>query len=204
MPVAFPTGAAAVVDLRRPLDAPTPGVFPPGDAATRRSTWESLMRIALNEAKLATRHDDVPIGAVVVGPTGELLGAGHNRREELGDPVAHAEILALQQAAYRLNLDRLEPSPFDRQPTTNAKPDWRLTGCTVIVTLEPCVMCVGAIIAARAARIVFGAWDPKSGACGSVWDLARDAAALHQVEVVPGILAPDSEALLKEFFQPKR
>jgi len=147
------------------------------------------MSLALSEAKIAMRRDDVPVGAVIVGPDGTMLAAAHNMREERSDPTAHAEILAMQLAAARL---------------AETRKDWRLTGCTVVVTLEPCVMCAGAILAARAARIVFGAWDPKAGACGSVWDLVRDAAALHQIEVIPQVLAPESEALLQSFFKAKR
>jgi len=149
------------------------------------------MQYALSEAKVALRHDDVPVGAIIVGPDGTLLSGAHNMREEHGDPTAHAELIAIQKAATRLNED---------QPTK----DWRLTGCTVVVTLEPCVMCAGAIIAARAKRIVFGAWDPKAGACGSVWDVVRDQVALHQVEVIPGILKGESERLLADFFKAKR
>ena len=165
--------------------------FPAGNLAQRQATWEAIMRLALSEAQVAARHDDVPVGAIIVGPNGTLLAAGHNMREQTGDPTAHAEILAIQAAARRLN----EVAP---------KKEWRLTGCTIVVTLEPCAMCAGAILAARAARIVFGAWDPKAGACGSVWDLVRDAAALHQLEVIPNILAPESETLLKQFFATKR
>jgi len=173
------------------------------------------MGLALSEARIAARHDDVPVGAVIVGPDGVLLAAAHNMREQLGDPTAHAEILAIQAAAARLN----EPFILQNPPRHSAglaeasqnlgSPDiggkeWRLSGCSIVVTLEPCAMCAGAILAARLDRVVFGAWDPKAGACGSVWDLVRDAAALHQTEVIPGILAPDAEQLLKNFFQPKR
>lgn len=160
------------------------------------------MRLALSEAQIAMRHDDVPVGAIIVGPDGTLLAAAHNMREERGDPTAHAEILAIQQAAARLN--ELAIAVGTGSCRQSPKRTWRLTGCTIVVTLEPCVMCAGAILAARASRIVFGAWDPKAGACGSVWDLVRDAAALHQLEVIPNILAAESESLLKSYFQPKR
>jgi tRNA(adenine34) deaminase len=152
--------------------------FPAGDLAQRQATWEAIMRLALSEAQVAARHDDVPVGAIVVGPDGTLLAAGNNMREQTGDPTAHAEILAIQAAARRLN----EAEPLDQYlGKAQPKKDWRLTG-----------------------RIVFGAWDPKAGACGSVWDLVRDSAALHQLEVIPNILASESEAVLKSFFQSKR
>jgi tRNA(adenine34) deaminase len=127
----------------------------------------------------------VPVGAIVIGPGGEVVGGGANRREAGLDPTAHAEIAALRQAAHRLGR-------------------WRLDGCTLVVTLEPCPMCAGALIAARVDRVVFGAWDDKAGACGSVWDLPRDRAALHHPEVVGGVLAAEAAALLAEFFAQRR
>lgn len=150
--------------------------------------YEPAMEQALSEARVALKHHDVPVGAVIIGPDGTTLAAAHNQRENLGDPTAHAEILAIQQAATALHHGS----------------DWRLDGCTIVVTLEPCVMCAGAIVAARVQRLVFGAWDDKAGACGSVWDFARDAANLHKVQVIPGVKAAESQALLRSFFEKKR
>nr|WP_226963751.1 nucleoside deaminase [Tetrasphaera sp. F2B08] len=130
-------------------------------------------------------HGDVPVGAVVVGPDGTPLGSGRNVRERDHDPTGHAEILALRAAAARLDT-------------------WRLDGCTLVVTLEPCAMCAGALIQARVHRVVFGAWDEKAGACGSVWDLVRDRAALHTVEVVGGVREQECAALLTDFFATRR
>ncbi|WP_277211372.1 nucleoside deaminase [Isoptericola croceus] len=143
------------------------------------------MGAALVEAAQAIATDDVPVGAVVVGPDGRVLGTGRNRREESGDPTAHAEVLALRAAAA-------------------ARRGWRLDGCTLVVTLEPCVMCAGALVAARVDRLVLGAWDPKAGATGSVWDMVRDQRALHAVEVVAGVRADECAAVLRRFFQPRR
>ncbi|MEG3614745.1 tRNA adenosine(34) deaminase TadA [Isoptericola haloaureus] len=143
------------------------------------------MGIALHEATHALATDDVPVGAVVVSPDGRLLGLGHNRREETGDPTAHAEVLALRQAAASWG-------------------EWRLTDCTLVVTLEPCVMCAGALVAARVGRLVLGAWDPKAGATGSVWDMVRDQRALHEVEVIAGVRADECAAVLQEFFAARR
>lgn len=144
------------------------------------------MEVALAQARQAATHQDVPIGAVIVGANGELIATGRNRRELDHDPTAHAEMLALRSAAQLLH------------------GGWRLNGCTLVVTLEPCVMCAGAIVAARVDRLVFGAWDDKAGACGSVWDFVRDTANLHQIEVLPGVLAGQSAALLREFFGKRR
>ncbi|WP_172152232.1 nucleoside deaminase [Isoptericola chiayiensis] len=143
------------------------------------------MGLALHEATHALASDDVPVGAAVVSPDGRLLGLGHNRREETGDPTAHAEVLALRQAAASWG-------------------EWRLTGCTLVVTLEPCVMCAGALVAARVGRLVLGAWDPKAGATGSVWDMVRDQRALHEVEVIAGVRADECAAVLQEFFAARR
>jgi tRNA(adenine34) deaminase len=157
----------------------------PPTAAERHQYWEALMGMALHEASHALATDDVPVGALVVGPDGHLLGVGRNRREETGDPTAHAEVLALRQAASTLRT-------------------WRLTGCTLVVTLEPCVMCAGALVLARMARLIVGAWDPKAGACGSVWDLVRDARANHEVEVVGGVREAECGDLLRGFFESHR
>ncbi|NYI42511.1 nucleoside deaminase [Demequina lutea] len=143
------------------------------------------MAEALAQAREAAAHDDVPVGAVVLSPEGEIVGRGHNRREVDRDPTAHAEILALRDAASQLGR-------------------WRLDGHTLVVTLEPCAMCAGAILAARIPRLVIGAWDEKAGATGSQWDLVRDARLGAQVEVVAGIAADASAALLSEFFAAKR
>lgn len=143
------------------------------------------MARALALAREATATGDVPIGAVVVDPSGTIVGEGRNVREAYGDPTGHAEILALRAAAATLGT-------------------WRLDGCTLVVTLEPCPMCAGAASLSRLARIVLGAWDPKAGACGSVWDLVRDRRALHRVEVVGGVRAAECAGLLRDFFDPRR
>jgi tRNA(adenine34) deaminase len=146
---------------------------------------EELMRAALAEARLALPSGDVPVGALVVGPGGASLGRGHNAREATGDPTAHAEVLALREAAAALGT-------------------WRLDGCALVVTLEPCAMCAGAIVLARVPRLVLGAWDPKAGACGSVHDLVRDPRLNHWVEVTGGVLEDECGALLRDFFATRR
>ncbi len=143
------------------------------------------MRAALAEARLAPGTGDVPVGAVVVGPEGEVLGRGRNAREATADPTAHAEVLALREAAGRLGR-------------------WRLDDCTLVVTLEPCAMCAGALVLARVPRLVLGAWDPRAGACGSVHDLVRDRRLNHRVQVVGGVLEDECGALLREFFTARR
>ena len=143
------------------------------------------MRSALAQAALALEHDDVPVGAVVLGPDGDLLGAGHNDREGSGDPTAHAEVLALRAAAA-------------------ARGQWRLDGCTLLVTLEPCAMCAGAIVLSRVARVVYGADDPKAGAAGSLFDLLRDRRLNWRPEVVRGVLEPECAQLLRTFFEGRR
>jgi len=143
------------------------------------------MRHALEAASLAPAHDDVPIGAVVVDSSGDLVAADHNRREVEADPTAHAEVLALRAAAAR-------------------RGEWRLEGCTLVVTLEPCAMCAGASVLARVDRVVFGAYDDKAGAVGSLWDLVRDRRLNHRPEVVAGVLADECGALLREFFDTHR
>ena len=147
--------------------------------------WHPAMRLALAEAEAAAAHDDVPIGAVILGPDGEVLARAGNERELHGDPTAHAEVVALRAAA-------------------DAVGTWRLDGCTLVVTLEPCIMCAGAIMAARVPRLVLGAWDDKAGATGSKWDLVRDPRALHTVEVRPGVRAAECEGLLRDFFASRR
>ena len=139
------------------------------------------MRVALDEAVLALETADVPIGAVVLDAEGSIIGRGRNAREALGDPTAHAEILALRAAA-------------------SARGEWRLDGCTLVVTLEPCAMCAGAVVLSRVARLVYGAVDPKAGAVGSLWDLVRDRRLNHRPEVMSGVLADECGALLRDFF----
>jgi tRNA(adenine34) deaminase len=143
------------------------------------------MRLALVEASLAGAAGEVPIGAVVVGAGGEVLGRGHNAREAGADPTAHAEVLALRAAARVLG-------------------QWRLTGATLVVTVEPCTMCAGAAVLARVDRVVFGANDDKAGAVGSLWDVVRDRRLNHRPEVVGGVLAAECSAVLTEFFQARR
>jgi tRNA(adenine34) deaminase len=143
------------------------------------------MRLALDEAREAVATGDVPIGAVVLDPAGEVVARGRNVREAEGDPTGHAEVVALRAAARALG-------------------EWRLTGCTLVVTLEPCTMCAGAAVLARVGRIVFGAYDDKAGAVGSLWDVVRDRRLNHRPEVVGGVLAADSTALLDAFFADQR
>lgn len=143
------------------------------------------MHAALSQARSCLSSGDVPVGAVVLDPRGRAVAVGRNLREQEGDPTAHAEVVALRRAAA-------------------AAGTWRLSGHTMVVTLEPCVMCAGALMQARLARVVFGAWDEKAGACGSVWDLVRDSAALHRLEVVAGVLEGESQRLLQGFFDDRR
>lgn len=143
------------------------------------------MRSALAEAALAPASGDVPVGAVVLGADGTVLGRGHNAREATGDPTAHAELLALREAAAAVG-------------------EWRLAGCTLVVTLEPCTMCAGALVLARVARVVYGAVDPKAGAAGSLWDVLRDRRLNHRPEVLGGVLAADCAAVLRAFFAQHR
>ncbi|WP_445256580.1 nucleoside deaminase [Nocardioides aurantiacus] len=139
------------------------------------------MRSALDLAAEAARRGDVPVGAVVVGPDGAVLGRGHNVRERDADPTGHAEVVALREAAA-------------------ARGEWRLTGCTLVVTLEPCTMCAGAAVLSRVERVVFAAYDEKAGAVGSLWDVVRDRRLNHRPEVVAGVLAEESTLLLDRFF----
>ena len=146
---------------------------------------EDAMRAALAEARLALTSNDVPVGAVLLDADGTVLSHARNEREHLGDPTAHAEVLAIRRAA-------------------ELRGDWRLTDTTLVVTLEPCVLCAGAILAARIPRLVFGAWDEKAGAVGSVYDVLRDRRLPHRVEVDAGVLAQESADLLAEFFAGRR
>ncbi|TDV51081.1 nucleoside deaminase [Actinophytocola oryzae] len=142
------------------------------------------MRTALEVA--ASAGADVPVGALVVSPSGAVLASACNAREALGDPTAHAEILALRAAAAVFG------------------DGWRLGGCTLVVTVEPCTMCAGALVLARVARVVFGAWEPRTGAVGSLWDVVRDRRLTHRPEVVGGVLEDECAALLDEFFAAHR
>jgi tRNA(adenine34) deaminase len=150
-----------------------------------RDRWREPMRAAMAEAALAPATGDVPVGALVYGPDGELIGRGHNEREAVGDPTAHAEVLAIRQAAERVG-------------------EWRLSGCTLVVTLEPCTMCAGAIVLSRLRRVVYGAVAEKAGAAGSLWDVIRDRRLNHRPEVVHGVLAEDCAAQLTAFFDDRR
>ncbi len=143
------------------------------------------MRLALAEADLARATDDVPIGAVVLDEAGVVIGAGRNVREAEHDPTGHAEVVALRRAAA-------------------ARGEWRLSGCTLVVTLEPCTMCAGAIVLSRLDRLVFGAYDEKAGAVGSLWDVVRDRRLNHRPEVLSGVLAAESTQRLDDFFRTHR
>ncbi len=145
--------------------------------------YEALMQKALAEAEQS--GEDVPVGAIVVTASGEVIGRAHNNREVTKDPTGHAEIIAIREA-------------------TAAIDDWRLDGCTLVVTLEPCVMCAGAIVAARIPRVVFGAWDERVGASGSLYDLLRDARLGNPVEVIAGVKEVEASAKLKSFFAARR
>ena len=143
------------------------------------------MQAALSLAKVAADKGDVPVGAIVVNETGEILGTGQNLREQSNDPTSHAEIIAIRQAAEKIG-------------------SWRLDDLTIVVTLEPCAMCAGAILQSRIKRLVFGAWDKKAGAVGSVMDVVRDPRALTKVEVISGIMEKECSEVLKDFFNAKR
>jgi len=147
--------------------------------------WDDPMRAALDEARAAAATGDVPIGAVVIGPDGTTVARGRNVREAEHDPTGHAEVVALREAA-------------------RARGEWRLDGHTLVVTLEPCTMCAGAAVLSRVDRVVFGAFDPKAGAVGSLWDVVRDRRLNHRPEVLAGVLAEESAALLESFFAAHR
>ena len=151
-----------------------------------QNDFTNAMQAALLIAQAVwDKSNDVPIGAVVLNAEGEIIGKGGNERQLKGDPTAHAEIIALRNAAEKIG-------------------SWRLEDCTLVVTLEPCAMCAGAILQSRIPRVVFGAWDVKAGAAGSLWDLLRDRRSLHQVEVISGVLEHRSQELLKKFFEAVR
>ena len=148
-------------------------------------SYDAPMGRALSEAEAALATGDVPIGAVVLDAAGAVLGTGPNVREAAGDPTGHAEIVAIRAAAEAVG-------------------EWRLAGCTLVVTLEPCTMCAGAIVLARLDRLVFGAYDDKAGAVGSLWDVVRDRRLNHRPEVVGGVRAEESTRLLDAFFREQR
>jgi tRNA(adenine34) deaminase len=149
-----------------------------------KDNHDYYMRLALQQARKALEDDEVPVGAVIIHD-GHVIGRAHNQRERLQDPTAHAEMIAITQAAEYLH-------------------NWRLTGTTMYVTLEPCAMCAGALVLGRVDRLVYGATDPKAGACGSVLDLVRDTRLNHRLEVIAGVLAQECGDLLREFFEAKR
>jgi tRNA(adenine34) deaminase len=149
------------------------------------TSYDVAMRAALDEARDAMESGDVPIGAVVLDPDGTVIGRGHNVRERDSDPTGHAEVVAIRAAAAVVG-------------------QWRLNGCTLVVTLEPCTMCAGAIVLARLDRLVFAAYDDKAGAVGSLWDVVRDRRLNHRPEVVSGLLADESRSLLDDFFAHQR
>ena len=149
------------------------------------SPWDAAMAAALDQARAALTTGDVPIGAVVLDARGVVLATGRNVREAEGDPTGHAEVVAIRAAA-------------------TARGEWRLDGCTLVVTLEPCTMCAGAAVLARLDRVVYGAHDPKAGAVGSLWDVVRDRRLNHRPEVVTGVRADESSALLEAFFTQHR
>jgi tRNA(adenine34) deaminase len=151
---------------------------------TQQQMDERHMRMAIDAACVAEENGDVPIGAVIVYE-GRVIAKAYNQREQLKDPTAHAEIIALTQAAAALGM-------------------WRLHGCTIYVTLEPCPMCAGALVQARVDRLVYGCTDPKAGACGSLYDICRDGRLNHQLEVTAGVLADDCAAVLQDFFRQRR
>jgi tRNA(adenine34) deaminase len=140
---------------------------------------------ALAIARAAQAAGEVPVGAVVLSASGSIIASAHNQRELLHDPTAHAEVVALRHAGKAMG-------------------SWNLTGCTLAVTLEPCTMCAGAIVLARISRVVFGAWDPKAGAAGSLWDVMRDRRLNHRPEVISGVREQECSALLEEFFASRR
>ena len=148
--------------------------------------YERATRVALERAKFgSTASGDVPVGAVILNKDGEIISFGNNQKELLKDPLGHAEIVVIKAAARSMG-------------------SWRLDECTLVVTLEPCVMCAGAIMAARIPRVVFGAWDEKAGAAGSLWDLLRDPRSLNKVEVITGVLEAECGEVLTQFFSNKR
>jgi tRNA(adenine34) deaminase len=149
------------------------------------NAYDDAMRRAISEATKAGATGDVPVGALVMDPVGTVIGTGHNAREATADPTAHAEMLAIRQAASSLG-------------------SWRLERCTLVVTLEPCTMCAGAVVLARLSTLVFGAYDPKAGAAGSLWDVVRDRRLNHRPEVIGGVLEGETADVLRAFFATRR
>lgn len=149
------------------------------------ASYDDAMRLAITVAGEAATGGDVPVGALVLSATGAVIGTGGNLREAKHDPTAHAEVVALREAAVKLR-------------------SWHLEGCTLVVTLEPCTMCAGALVLARVSRLVFGAYDAKAGAVGSLWDVVRDRRLNHRPEVVGGVLADEAGELLRGFFTGQR
>ena len=147
--------------------------------------YQNLMQQALALANQAATFDDVPVGSLIVNDQGEIIGVGENLREKNNDPTAHAEIVAIKEAAQKID-------------------NWRLDDLTMVVTLEPCAMCAGAIVQTRMKRLVFGAFDEKAGAVGSVWDVVRDTRALTKIEVISGVLEKECAQVLTKFFKGKR
>jgi tRNA(adenine34) deaminase len=156
-----------------------------GNAVKTEKTVDEAMKLALDEARAALGHGDVPIGAVLLGPDGEVVASDHNRREETGDVTAHAEMLVLSAA-------------------TRSRGDWRLDGHALVVTLEPCAMCAMAAVWARVARIVYGAADPKAGAAWSLYNIPQDERLNHRCELVAGVLEDEARTLLESFFTDRR
>ncbi len=157
----------------------------PESVPSEPGSLDALMELALDEARACAASGDVPVGAVLVGSDGAVLGRGRNRREADADPTAHAEVLALRAASAAVG-------------------SWRLTGATLVVTLEPCTMCAGALVLARVARVVYAADDPKAGAVGSLWDVVRDPRLNHRPVVERGLRADESGELLRSFFAAQR
>lgn len=153
-------------------------------AVPTSSERKAQMELALEQARACANSDDVPVGAIILNAAGEVIGSGRNTKERDEDPLGHAEVMAIKAASKKLG-------------------SWRLSDCTLVVTLEPCVMCAGAILAARIPTVVFGAWDEKAGAVGSVFDLLRDRRLNHQVEVISGVRAEECGMLLSDFFREK-
>ena len=146
---------------------------------------KAQMELALVEARACAHTDDVPVGAVILNADGDVIATGRNTKERDDDPLGHAEVMAIREASAKLG-------------------NWRLSDCTLVVTLEPCVMCAGAILAARIPTVVYGAWDEKAGAVGSVWDVIRDQRNLNKVEVITGVLEKECSEILTNFFEGKR
>jgi tRNA(adenine34) deaminase len=149
------------------------------------SDLETWMHAALDQARIAEKAGEVPIGAVVVDAVGSVIGQGHNLRETTGDPTAHAEVIAIRAAAA-------------------GREGWRLDGCSLVVTLEPCTMCAGAIVLSRLDRLIYGAADPKAGAVGSLWDVVRDRRINHRPEVIGGVLETECGEQLRSWFEARR